>query len=195
MQNFQNLLHFLPQPADSEVKLLTTTLLWLCLCRAIGTTTERERTTITKKEKKGRGREGGREAEWESLIILQVPQETNPATVVIPMAKPLPAWLCTPFIYPLTVRVTGAPQMTSQPVSSIFLYFPLPSRTWWTSGCPFHDVVFPPLLLSALSSSPFHCALQDGFGQTFSLCLARWFWPDLMNGGHVHTTAVCVSLR
>ena len=33
-------------------------------------------------------------------------------------------------------------------------------------ACLFPDVVFPPLLLSALSSSPFHCALQDGFGQT-----------------------------
>ena len=30
-----------------------------------------------------------------------------------------------------------------------------------------------------------------------SLCLARWFWPDLMNRRHVHTTgtAICVSLR
>ena len=28
-----------------------------------------------------------------------------------------------------------------------------------------------------------------------SLCLARWFWPDLMNGKHYRTTAVCVSLR
>ena len=27
-----------------------------------------------------------------------------------------------------------------------------------------------------------------------SLCLARRFWPDLMNGRHDHTTAVCVSL-
>ena len=33
-------------------------------------------------------------------------------------------------------------------------------------ACPLPDVVFPPLPLSALSSSPFHCALQDGFGQT-----------------------------
>ena len=33
-------------------------------------------------------------------------------------------------------------------------------------ACPFPDVVFPPLPLSALSSSPFHCALHDGFGQT-----------------------------
>ena len=28
-----------------------------------------------------------------------------------------------------------------------------------------------------------------------SLCLAKWIWPDLMNGRHVHTTAVGVSLR
>ena len=33
-------------------------------------------------------------------------------------------------------------------------------------ACPFPYVVFPLLPLSALSSSPFHCALQDGFGQT-----------------------------
>ena len=33
-------------------------------------------------------------------------------------------------------------------------------------ACPFPYVVFPPLPLSALSSFPFHCALQDGFGQT-----------------------------
>ena len=33
-------------------------------------------------------------------------------------------------------------------------------------ACPFPDVVFPPLPLSALPSSPFHCILQDGFGQT-----------------------------
>ena len=31
---------------------------------------------------------------------------------------------------------------------------------------PFSDVVFPPLPLSALSFFCFHCALQDGFGQT-----------------------------
>ena len=34
-------------------------------------------------------------------------------------------------------------------------------------ACPFFNVVFPPLPLPALSSSPFHCALQDGFGQTW----------------------------
>ena len=36
-------------------------------------------------------------------------------------------------------------------------------------ACPFPNVVFPPLPLSALSSSPptLHCALQDCFGQTW----------------------------
>ena len=50
-------------------------------------------------------------------------------------------------------------------------------------ACPFSYIVFPPLPLSALSSSPFHCAF------------VRWCWPDLMNGRHDHTTAICVSLR
>ena len=59
-------------------------------------------------------------------------------------------------IYPSTVRVAGAPQMFLQPVSSIFPCSPLPSGTWRTQACPFPDVVFLPLLLSALSSSPFH---------------------------------------
>ena len=70
--------------------------------------------------------------------------------------------------------------MISQPVSSTLPCSLLLSGTWRT---PFPDVVFPPLPLSALSSSPFHSALQDGF------------WPDLMNGRHDRTTAVCVSLR
>ena len=25
-----------------------------------------------------------------------------------------------------------------------------------------------------------------------SLCLARWFWPDLMKGRHIHTNSVCL---
>ena len=69
-------------------------------------------------------------------------------------------------ISPLTMRVIGAPQMILQPVSSIFLCSLLPSGNWRTPACPFPDIVFPPLPLSALSSTPFHCALQDGFGQT-----------------------------
>ena len=42
-----------------------------------------------------------------------------------------------------------------------------PLRLGELQACPFPDVVLPPLPLSALSSSPFHCALQDGFWQTW----------------------------
>ena len=73
--------------------------------------------------------------------------------------------------------VVEVPEMTSQPLSSIFVFFfcfPLSSGTCCclptsSSVC----LVFFPL----------------------SLCLARWFWPDLMNGRHDHITAACVSLR
>ena len=70
-------------------------------------------------------------------------------------------------INPLTVRVVGAPQIILQPIFSIFPCSPRPSGTCQLQACPFPDVVFPPLPLSALSYSPFHCALQDGFGQTW----------------------------
>ena len=63
------------------------------------------------------------------------------------------------FTYPSTARVVGAPQMTSQSESSIFLCSPLPSGT--LQACPFPDIVFLSLLLPALSSSFFHCTLQD----------------------------------
>ena len=52
--------------------------------------------------------------------------------------------------------------------STNFLYFSLFSTALWDlpNPRPVHspDVVFPPLPLSAMSYSPFHCALQDGFG-------------------------------
>ena len=83
----------------------------------------------------------------------------------------------------LTVRVVGAPQMTSQPASSIALCSPVPSGTWWT-----------PCLSIPWCCLPNYCSVCLVFSP-LSLCLARWFWPDLMNGKHDHTTAVCVSLR
>ena len=49
-------------------------------------------------------------------------------------------------------------------------------------ACPFPDVVFPPL-------PPYLVFFP------LSLCFARWCWPDLINGRHIHTTAVCVPLR
>ena len=68
-------------------------------------------------------------------------------------------------IYSLTARVVGAPQMILQ-FSSFFpvLHYPLgPAEL---QACPFPDVVFLNLPLSALSPFPFHCALQNNFGQT-----------------------------
>ena len=69
-------------------------------------------------------------------------------------------------IYPLIARVLWAPQMISQPVSSIFPVLHSPLGLGELQACPFPNVAFPPLPLSTLSSSPFHCALQDDFGQT-----------------------------
>ena len=69
-------------------------------------------------------------------------------------------------IYPLTERVVGAPQMILLPVSSIFSSSPLPSGTCRTPGPPISWCCLP-ASFSVLSSSPFYCALQDGFGQTW----------------------------
>ena len=88
-----------------------------------------------------------------------------------------------PLIYSLTVRGVGSPQMISQPVSSIYPCSPLPSRTWRTPGLSIPWCTLPASSSICLVFFP------------LSLCLARWFWPDLMNGRHDHTTAVCVSLR
>ena len=65
-------------------------------------------------------------------------------------------------INPLTARVVGAPD----DFATSFLHFSPFSTALWDLPNSRPDVVFPPLSLSALSSSPFHCALQDGFGQT-----------------------------
>ena len=86
-------------------------------------------------------------------------------------------------IYPLTARVVGALQMISLPVSSIFPCSPLPSRTRLTPGLSIPSCCLPTSSSVCLVFFP------------LSLCLARWFSPDLMNGRHDHTTAVCVSLQ
>ena len=86
-------------------------------------------------------------------------------------------------INPLTARVVGAQQKILQPVFSTFPCSPLPPGACQTPGL----------------SIPW-CCLPTSSSVCFvffplSLCLARWFWPDLMNGKHDHTIAVCVSLR
>ena len=86
-------------------------------------------------------------------------------------------------IYPLTTTVVGAPRMISQPVSHIILCSLLLSGTWQTPG--------PSIPWCCLPTSSSVCLVFF----PFSLFLARWLWPDLMNGKHDHTTAVCVFLR
>ena len=70
--------------------------------------------------------------------------------------------LCTPgfmwylshhLIYPLTARVVGAPQIISQPVSSIFPCSPLPSGTWRTPGQAATDLVWYGCLFSSHDES------------------------------------------
>ena len=66
-----------------------------------------------------------------------------------------------------------------------FLHFSLFSSTlWdqWTPGLSIPWCCLPTLLY------------VGGVFFPFSLYLARWLLPDLMNGRHDHTTAVCVSL-
>ena len=71
--------------------------------------------------------------------------------------------------YHLSINLEGCWGTADDFVTS-FLHFYLFSTAFWDLGelqaCPFPDVVFPPLPVSAFSSSPFHCALLDGFGQT-----------------------------
>ena len=82
-----------------------------------------------------------------------------------------------------TARVVGAPQMIFQPVFSIFPCSPLPSVNCRTPGLS--------IPWCCLPTSSSVCLVFF----TLSLCLAIWFWPDMLNGKHDHTTAVCVSLR
>ena len=69
--------------------------------------------------------------------------------------------------YLLTLRVVGVPQIISQPASS------------------------PPVHSLMLSSHLFFCL--PCLLLPFTLRCKMVFWPDLMNGRHVHTTAVCIS--
>ena len=77
--------------------------------------------------------------------------------------------------HPLSTRVVGAPLITSTLVSSIFLYSQLLSGTWRTPCLSIPRCCLP---------TPFSVSLVFFL---FSLCRARWFWPDLMNARHIHT--------
>ena len=77
---------------------------------------------------------------------------------------------------------------TTDDFTTSFLHFSLFSTTLWdlTDPRPVHFLM--------LSLHLFFC-LPCFLPPDLSLCLARRFWPDLMNGRHVHATFVCVSLR
>ena len=64
-----------------------------------------------------------------------------------------------------------------------FLCSPLPSGTWRTPGLSVPRCCLPTSFSVCLVFFP------------LSLCLARWFGPDLMNGRHVHTSSVSISLN
>ena len=97
---------------------------------------------------------------WNFIHCLQVNRKTKSHRVFFTSGQ---CEIHFTFTYSLTAGTVGAPQMTSQPLSSIFLSFQCPVGFGELQAYPFLDVVFPPLFLSPLSSFPFHCALQNGF--------------------------------
>ena len=77
------------------------------------------------------------------------------------------------FTYPLSARVVGATQRTSQPVPSIFLYLRCPLQFGELQACPLPGVVFQSLLLSSLSSPPFTVPCKMGLARPHE----RETWP------------------
>ena len=75
---------------------------------------------------------------------------------------------------------------TTDDFATSFLHFSLFSTALWDlpNSRPVHS-------LCCLPTSSSVCLVCF----PLSLCLARWFWSDLMNGKHDHTIAVWVSLR
>ena len=77
-------------------------------------------------------------------------------------------------ISPFIARVVGAPQMISQPVFSISPCSPLPSGTWKTPGLSIPWCCLPTSSSVCLVFFP------------LSMCLARWFWPNLMKNLYIY---------
>ena len=65
-----------------------------------------------------------------------------------------------------------------------------------------HFSMFSTALLDLPNSRPVHSLMLSSHLFLCLCCLlppftvpCKWFWPDLMNGVHDHTTAVCISLQ
>ena len=72
------------------------------------------------------------------------------------------------FAYPLNRRGHwGTTDGFTTSFLHFFSVFHCPLGLGELQAYPFPDVIFAHIFLSALFSSPFHCALQDGFGQTW----------------------------
>ena len=84
--------------------------------------------------------------------------------------------------YTLTAGVVGAPQMTSLPVSCIFLCSPLPSRIWQTPGLSIPRCCPP---------TSFFCLVFS----SLSLYLARCFFFFLARPGERETCPYHFNLR
>ena len=106
----------------------------------------------------------------ESGFIVSGEELCNAQGKWLKVRKVGPVSLSSHLIYLVTARVVGAPQMILQPVSPIFPCSPLLPGTWQAPGLSIPWYCLPTSSSVCLVFFP------------LSLCLARWFWSDLMNG-------------
>ena len=98
------------------------------------------------------------------------------------------------FTYPLTAGVVWDHRWLHNQFPPFFSVFHCPLGLSELQACLFLDFVFPPLFLSALSSSPFHCILQDGFVQiwwTGNMSIPLQF-PSLYDGRELFVWSDCL---
>ena len=95
-------------------------------------------------------------------------------------------------IYPLTSRVVGAPQMISQPVSSLLN---CPLGLGELQACPFPDVVFPPLPLSARFYIYFKTFPGEGYSSACYNCCREFCLSNFRLPGSFHFIFVQILFK
>ena len=100
------------------------------------------------------------------------------------VSKPLPDCLCSLVSFHLSVNHEGRWGTTDDFTTSFLPFFPVLHCSLVANSRPVHSLMLSSHLFLCLP-----CLLP------LLLWLARWFWPDVMNGWHDHTSAVCVSLQ